>query len=378
MMPQLGKRLTQSYAQALNIRDTLQKISLQRTPTVDAIDRGLESLADKLARSMTGKSKGETDKGDTGKAEKAPRPARSDAAEVTTTMTAAPAIFDRALLRRRRARRDAGCDFLFQEAAERLFDRLGVVRKEFPRVLDLGCATGALSEMLRGRAGTEAVIAADTTASPGVSVVADPELLPFAPGSFDMIASCLDLQWVNDLPGALTQIRFALKPDGLFLGCLAGGETLKELRAALMEAELLVTGGASPRVSPFADLRDMGALMQRAGFALPVTDSDRITVDYENIFKLMHDLRGMGAAGAAFSRLKIPTRRAVFLEAARIYQEKFGDAQVRIPATFDIIYMIGWAPHASQQQALKPGSAKARLSDALKVEERSAGEKATF
>jgi len=292
-------------------------------------------------------------------------------------MTAAsPHVFDRALLRQRRARADENAAFLFDEVAERLSSRLEVVRKEFPLVLDLGRANGALTRKLQQRKGTEKVISADITSAHGADVVLDAEFLPFAKNGFDAVASCLDLQWVNDLPGALVQICNALKPDGLFLGALAGGETLKELRQSLMEAELRVTGGASPRVSPFADLRDMAALLQRAGFALPVADSDRITVDYTDPFKLMRDLRAMGASNATFNRLRLPTRRAVFMEAAKIYKEKFGDAAGRVPATFDILYVIGWSPHESQQQPMKPGSAKARLADALKVTEIPAGEKA--
>jgi hypothetical protein len=167
----------------------------------------------------------------------------------------------------------------------------------------------------------------------------------------------------------LIQIRQILKPDGLFLAAMLGGESLKELRQSMMEAEVQVTGGASPRVSPFADLRDMGGLMQRAGFALPVVDSDVITVDYSHPLKLMQDLRGMGASNATYNRLLKPTRRAVIMEAANIYQKKFSNDNQSVSATFQVIYMIGWSPHESQQQPLKPGSAKARLADALKVRE---------
>jgi SAM-dependent methyltransferase len=210
----------------------------------------------------------------------------------------------------------------------------------------------------------------------GDGVVADEELLPFRPASLDAVASNLALHWVNDLPGALLQIRQALKPDGLFLGALLGGETLKELRQCLMEAELAATGGASPRVSPFADSRDAGALLQRAGFALPVTDTDTVTVQYASPLKLMRDLRGMGAANAVAGRLLKPTRRAVMLEALRLYREKFAGAEGRVPATFQVVYMIGWAPHESQQQPLKPGAFTHKLADALRTQELPAGEKA--
>jgi NADH dehydrogenase [ubiquinone] 1 alpha subcomplex assembly factor 5 len=293
-------------------------------------------------------------------------------------------IFDRNLLRRRRDRAAANIgafDFLLQDVAERLCDRLDLIKKNFPLMLDLGGGHGTLAKRLKGRAGTETVISSDLSyqmaaQSPVPAVVADEELLPFKTGSLDAVVSNLSLHWVNDLPGALVQIRHALKPDGLFLSAVLGGESLKELRESLMNAELSVTGGVSPRVSPFIDLRDMGALLQRGGFALPVVDGDIITVDYSSPLKLMQDLRGMGAANATFSRLMKPTRRSVIMEAARLYHEKFADKNGRVPATFQIIYAIGWSPHESQQKPLKPGSAQARLADALKTEEKSAGDKA--
>jgi SAM-dependent methyltransferase len=262
-----------------------------------------------------------------------------------------------------------------------LCDRLDVIKKNFPLVLDLGGGHGALAGRLKDRAGIDTVITSDISQrmaaqSPVPAVVADEELLPFKAHSLDAVVSNLSLHWVNDLPGALIQIRQALKPDGLFLTAVLGGESLKELRESLMQAELSVTGGVSPRVSPFIDLRDMGALLQRAGFALPVVDADIITVDYSSPLKLMQDLRGMGASNVAFSRLMKPTRRAVILEAAKLYQEKFGAGSTRVPATFQVIYAIGWSPHDSQQKPLKPGAAQARLADALKTEEKSAGDKA--
>ncbi len=285
------------------------------------------------------------------------------------------ALFDRRLLRQRRDRaaRQGAVDFLFAEVTERLMERLDIVKRVFPCVLDLGCAHGQLSEKLKKRQGTAYVVGADSSFSLAKKnangIVADAEMLPFKVSSFDAIVSNLDLHWVNDLPGALIQIRQILKPDGLFLAAMLGGESLKELRQSMMEAEVQVTGGASPRVSPFADLRDMGGLMQRAGFALPVVDSDVITVDYSHPLKLMQDLRGMGASNATYNRLLKPTRRAVIMEAANIYQKKFSNDNQSVSATFQVIYMIGWSPHESQQQPLKPGSAKARLADALKVRE---------
>ncbi len=285
-------------------------------------------------------------------------------------------VFDRRLLRYRRdraARNINQHDFLFAEVAERLAERLGVVKREFPLVVSLGGAPGV---SLPKRAGTAHVIRMDTSLLMKPDVVADEEFLPFRAGSIDAVVSNLNLHWVNDLPGALLQIKQALKPDGLFLGALLGNESLKELRQCLMEAELSVTGGASPRVSPFADAHDIGALMQRAGFALPVVDSDKIVVQYSNPLKLMQDLRGMGASNATYNRLRTPTRRSVILKAAALYNEKFADKDGAVPATFHVIYAIGWSPHDSQPKALQPGSAKNKLSEALKVVEVSAEEKA--
>jgi SAM-dependent methyltransferase len=291
-------------------------------------------------------------------------------------------VFDRQLLRLRRDRAAMGIgdyDFLLRDVAARLLERMDVIKRDFPRVLDLGSHHGVLADLLKTRSGTEEVIASDMsllfarlTSVP--AVVADEEFLPFAQNIMDAVVSNLSLQWVNDLPGVLLQIRQILKPDGLFLTAVLGGESLKELRDSLMQAELAITGGASPRVSPFIDMRDMGALMQRAGFALPVVDSDMITVDYPHALKLMQDLRGMGASNATRNRLMIPTRREVLLEAGRIYQEKYGQKKNgnvtgRVPATFQVIYAIGWKPHQSQQKPLKPGSATIRLADALKTPE---------
>lgn len=294
-------------------------------------------------------------------------------------------VFDRQLLRLRRDRAAMGIgdyDFLLRDVAGRLMDRLSLVKRDFTRMLDLGAHHGILTEMLKTRAGTAEVFACDMSPrlaarSPVPSVAADEDFLPFRADCMDAVVSNLSLHWVNDLPGALLQIRHALKPDGLFLAAVLGGESLRELRESLMQAELAVTGGASPRVSPFIDMRDMGGLLQRAGFALPVVDSDTITVDYPHALKLMQDLRGMGASNATRNRLMIPTRRAVLLEAARIYQEKFGSATGRVPATFQVIYAIGWKPHDSQQKPLKPGTAAVRLADALKAEEMKTDDKAT-
>lgn len=301
-------------------------------------------------------------------------------AQQATAMT----VFDRQLLRLRRDRAAAsitGADFLLQDVAERLLDRLSLVKKEFLLMLDLGAHHGVLAQKLRAREGTQAVFCSDISfgmarQSAAPAVVADEEFLPFAPQSLDAVVSNLSLHWVNDLPGALLQIRRALKPDGLFLTAVLGGESLRELRDALMTGEAAATGGVSPRVSPFIDMRDMGALMQRAGFALPVVDSDIITVDYSSPLKLMQDLRATGAANATLNRLTRPTRRGVIMEAAKAYHDKYADKNGRVPATFQVIYAIGWAPAATQQKPLQPGTAKTRLADALEAEEIKTGDKA--
>ena len=302
-------------------------------------------------------------------------------------MTATIQVFDRKALRAHRKRAAPGFgahDFLFREVGERLSDRLADVRRDFPVALDLGCHDGTLSRLLGGRGGVETLIQCDCAAAMAAAahhrlrpaLVADEEALPFAPASFDLVISCLSLHWVNDLPGALVQIRHALKPDGLFLAALLGGETLSELRAALMESELEVEGGAGPRVSPFAELRDAGALLQRAGFALPMADVDSLTVTYPNALALMRDLRGMGESNAVLARRRSASRRATLLRAAALYEQRAANDDGRIPASFQVIYLTGWAPHESQPKALRPGSAAARLADALDVEEVTAGEKA--
>jgi SAM-dependent methyltransferase len=239
---------------------------------------------------------------------------------------------------------------------------------------------------LTGRVGT---IVAVNAASPNAAlpnaashgdrsfaVAADEEALPFRDGSLDLVVSALALQFVNDLPGALIQIRRALKPDGLFLAALIGGDSLSELREAFSQAESEVEGGVSPRVAPFADLRDLGALLQRAGFALPVTDIDRVTVRYSSPLALMHDLRRMGATNVLTERRRKPLRRATLQRLFEIYAERFADPDGRVRSTFEIVWLSGWAPHESQQQPLKPGSAKTRLADALRTTEVPTGEKA--
>ena len=246
--------------------------------------------------------------------------------------------------------------------------------------LDLGTPSGAVRAALAGLGSVETIVAADslapTWAPPdGLTVVADEEALPFADAAFDLVVSALALQNVNDLPGTLVQIRRALEPDGLLLAALIGGETLTELRQSFAAAESEIEGGISPRVAPFADVRDLGGLLQRAGFALPVTDVDRVTVRYDSAFALMHDLRRMGATNALVERRRLPLKRPTLMRMAEIYAERFADDDGRVRATFDIVWLSGWAPHPSQQQPLKPGSAQARLADALGTREVSAGEK---
>jgi len=292
-------------------------------------------------------------------------------------------IFDRPLIRRRQQRAAAlgPATFLLDRVAEDLADRLAAVLRRFDLAVDLGTPGNAVAEALARVGSVGAIVgsrvpskANERPANP--HVIADEEALPFGDASIDLVVSALALQFVNDLPGALVQIRRALKPDGLFLAALCGGETLTELRQSFAVAESEIEGGVSPRVAPFVDLRDLGALLQRAGFALPVTDIDRLIVRYDSAFALMHDLRRMGATNALFARRRTPLRRTTLLRMAEIYGERFADADGRIRATFEIVWLSGWAPHPSQQQPLRPGSARTRLANTLGTREIPAGEKA--
>jgi NADH dehydrogenase [ubiquinone] 1 alpha subcomplex assembly factor 5 len=293
-------------------------------------------------------------------------------------------VFDRAVLRRRRERaaRDwAQRAFLKREIANRLVERLDDVRRTFPRALDLGSHGDEIARALGERRTVEWLVRADlghgfARLAHGPAVVADEEFLPFAPQSFDLVVSAMDLHWVNDLPGTLVQIRRILKPDGLLLGAMLGGATLWQLRQALTLAESEVEGGLSPRVSPFADLRDAAGLLQRAGFALPVADSETIDVEYDNALALMRELGAMGESNLVVERRRGLSRRATLLRAAEIYSERFALPSGRIAASFEVLFLHGWAPHDSQPKPLKPGSAARRLADALGTQERSAGEKA--
>jgi SAM-dependent methyltransferase len=299
-------------------------------------------------------------------------------------MTQPIRVFDRRSVRLHRDRAAARLDdhdFLLREVSERLLDRLDDVRRRFADVLDLGCRRGELAPFLVRRDGTRTIVQCDLSegmirSATGLRVVADEEALPFRDHSFDLVTSLLSLHWVNDLPGSLLQIRRALRPDGLLLAALFGGETLKELRRSLAEAEVETEGGLSPRVSPFADVRDMGNLLQRAGFALPVVDSDTITVSYGEPLRLLADLRGMGESNAVLERRKGASRRTTLMDALRRYRDRYADADGRIPATFQVIYLVAWAPDATQPKALRPGSALARLAAVLGTNEIPAGDPA--
>ncbi len=262
---------------------------------------------------------------------------------------------------------------------ERLLDRLDDVKRDFPLALDLGCHGGLLATLLGNRGGVKRLISADLSVAmvsraPPPRLVADEEALPVAAGSLDLVISSLGLHWVNDLPGALIQIRRALKPDGLLLAAMFGGATLRELRDSLTEAEIAEEGGLSPRVSPFADVRDVGDLLLRAGFALPVADSETLTVSYGDPLRLLSDLRGMGETNATTERRKTFSRRGTMMRAMATYRDQYGDGEGRVPATFEVIYLTAWAPHAAQQQPLRPGSARSSLAAALGGEEVPAGE----
>ncbi len=287
-------------------------------------------------------------------------------------MPVADPIFDSTLLRRRLARAAAGrpAEFLLERAASDLVERLDAIQRTFSRVVDIATPGPGLAQRLAVRLPQAVVMRIGPPDTGPVDAVGDAERLCLPDGSLDLAVSALALQTANDLPGALVQIRRALKPDGLFLGALVGGRTLSELREVLTIADIENSGGASPRVAPFADLRDMGGLLQRAGFALPVADGETVTVRYADLAALMRDLRAMGATNALVSRSRVPARRALFARAAVLYRERHGDPDGRIHATFEIIQLSGWAPHASQQPPARRGSATISLADALAAKRR--------
>ena len=247
---------------------------------------------------------------------------------------------------------------------------LADVKREFPRVLDLGCHTGLLGQRLLTRSDVATLVSCDAAlamacVAPGSRLAADEEALPFADGAFDLIVSCLSLHWINDLPGCLIQVRRALKPDGLFLAAMLGGTTLAELRHAFLAAEAEIEGGASPRVSPFADVRDAGNLLVRAGFALPVAVTDTLTVSYESPLKLVRDLKGMGEANAQSARRRTFTRRTTLARALELYEERFKGSDGRVPATFEVVTLTGWAPHEMQPRPARRGSGTVPFKKAL-------------
>src|SRR5215472_826215 len=325
------------------------------------------------------------------------RPRRGNEKEM---VSAHPLVFDRRRQRTHRMRAAAlgPSTFLIERVAEDLSDRLATVLRRFECALDLGTPTDAVRRALAASGKVGTIIAADALAGDTAAsrhwaretvataereqertsertldaqllVAADEEALPFRDASLDLVVSALALQFVNDLPGTLIQIRRALKPDGLLLAALTGGDTLTELRQAFAAAEAEIEDGISPRVVPFSDVRDMGALLQRAGFALPVIDVDRVTARYASPISLMHDLRRMGATNALLERSRRPLKRATLMRMMEIYAERFADRDGRIRATFEIVWFSGWAPHESQQKPLAPGSARQRLAEVLGTKE---------
>jgi SAM-dependent methyltransferase len=279
----------------------------------------------------------------------------------------APLVFDRGLVRRRLARAVRGgyAGFLLEHVFDDLEARLSLVRRTFPLALDLGTPAAGMAGRLVAAGKAERVVRLGAVTNIGVTLVGDEETLPFAEGRFDLVVSLLSLQSVNDLPGALLQARRALKPDGLFLACLLGGDTLKELRDSFAAAESELESGVSPRVAPFAEVRALGGLLQRAALALPVADVDTLTIRYGSPFGLLRDLRAMGLTNALRDRRRAPLRRSTLLRMASIYAERYADPDGRVRATFDVVWLSGWAPHESQPKPLKPGSAQVRLADAL-------------
>jgi SAM-dependent methyltransferase len=295
-------------------------------------------------------------------------------------------LFDRKLLRQRRARfahEIEGREFLLAHVAAEIAERIALMLRSFPLALDLGAYRGLLGRRVTELPSVGAMICAESALAfaalcPRPALVCDEDLLPFKDKSFNLIVSGLALHRVNDLPGALIQIRRALAPDGLFMAALLGARSLIELRQALIEAEAEAQGGASPRISPFADVREYGALLQRAGFALPVADADTLKVTYSSPRELMREVRALGGGNVLLARSKAPLPRGTLERAEALYRRQHATADGKITATFEFVYLSGWAPDPSQQKPLKPGSAAQRLADALGTTERSAGDKASF
>ena len=295
-------------------------------------------------------------------------------------MPETPCLFDQLLLRTRlkRALKKGAADFLLERVADDFELRLQALARSFDTVADIGTfgphaalklvASQHFKQIIR-----QAPLAEVLGTGAWQNIIGETSLVPFAPQSLDAVISLLAFQWIDDLPGLLIQIKRALKADGLLIACLLGGQTLHELRESFARAEIECEGGLSPRVSPFADLRDIGALMQRAGFALPVVDTETITVRYQTPLALFADLRAMGGTNTLIERRKTPLRRKTLLRALEIYAENYSDADGRIRATFECLWVSGWTPHESQQKPLQPGSAKTRLADALNTKEGTLG-----
>lgn len=278
-------------------------------------------------------------------------------------------VFNRSAIRRHRDRAAANFsnhDFMVREITERLIDNLKDIRKDFQNIVSLQADMSIVNQHFENVPIIHQDFSFDMLQSQhGLLIQGDEEFFPYKNQSLDLILSCLSLHWVNDLPGSLTQFLQSLTPDGLFMGVLFGGDTLKELRDVMMSAEMELRGGISPHISPFLDVKDAGALLQRAGFALPVVSAETITVKYDNAFSLMNELKAMGEQNGLVKRFKGLTRPELLTRAAHIYQNEYADSADRIPATFEILYLQGWAPHESQQKPLKPGSAKMSLKDVL-------------
>ncbi|MGL5737007.1 MAG: methyltransferase domain-containing protein [Beijerinckiaceae bacterium] len=285
--------------------------------------------------------------------------------------TAVPQIFDRATARARlgRALRGGYESFLLDRLVADAMERLAVLTRRFDVALDLNTPTPVFARALAAGPVCGRVLRASAQSGADADVVCDEEALPFRTGSFDAVFSLMSLHGVNDLPGVLAQLRRALKADGLFFACLFGGGTLQELRDSFMQAESEMLGGASPRVAPFGDVRALGQLLQRAGFALPVADHEAVVVRYAHPLALMQDLRRMGLTNALQGRARRPLQRSLLMRACEIYMQRFADTDGKIRATFDCVWLSGWAPHESQQKPLKPGSAQMRLADVLRTDE---------
>ncbi|MDC9701239.1 MAG: methyltransferase domain-containing protein [Alphaproteobacteria bacterium] len=297
-------------------------------------------------------------------------------------MNGPPPVFDRDLLNLRRLRAlktMPSADFLLTHVADELSSRLTLIRRAFSVALDLAGHTGFVASRLAQHPGIDWIIRAENLFPlvkdyPGTKLVCDPEALPFGDGTLDLVASALSLHLVNDLPGSLVQIMRALRPDGLFLGAVLGGETLSELREVLLLAETEMEGGSSLHVAPFVDVRDMGLLLQRVDFRLPVSDSEVVSVTYDDMFALIKDLRAMGMTNMLHARRRRPLRRSTFFRAAELYASRFPTGTGRIRASFEFVYALGWKAHSSQQEALRPGSARVSLVDVLGDKGRAGGE----